>query len=165
MTQELPIIIDVEASGFGNGSYPIEVGLMLADGQTYCSLIKPESDWTHWDKTAESLHCVSQQTLLDFGKDAVQVATQLNEMLKDKTVYSDAWANDMAWISLLYDRVELPQLFTIESLVKILSEEQQQLWERAKNQVMVELELKRHRASSDARIIQMAYKQTLMSLD
>ena len=41
----------------------------------------------------------------------------------------------------------------------------QQLWERAKNQVTVELELKRHRASSDARIIQMAYKQTLMSLD
>jgi hypothetical protein len=165
LAQELPIIIDVEASGFGNGSYPIEVGLILADGQTYCSLIKPEEDWTHWDKLAESLHCVSQQTLLDFGKDAIQVATQLNEMLQGKTVYSDAWANDMAWISLLYDRVELPQLFTIETLVKILSEEQQQLWGRAKNQVMVELELKRHRASSDARIIQMAYKQTLTSLD
>jgi hypothetical protein len=43
-----PIIIDVEASGLGHGSYPIEVGFALADGETHCRLIKPEEDWQHW---------------------------------------------------------------------------------------------------------------------
>ena len=29
---KLPPIIDVEASGFGRGSFPIEVGFVMADG-------------------------------------------------------------------------------------------------------------------------------------
>ena len=42
------ITIDVEASGFGVGSYPIEVGVAFPDGGTQCYLIKPEHDWIHW---------------------------------------------------------------------------------------------------------------------
>ena len=30
-----PIVIDVEASGFGKGSYPIEVGVVLPDGSRH----------------------------------------------------------------------------------------------------------------------------------
>ena len=37
-----PIIIDIEASGFGRGSYPIEVGLVLPDGTPHCFLIAPD---------------------------------------------------------------------------------------------------------------------------
>ena len=43
-----PLIIDVEASGFGPLSYPIEVGLALSAGEKYCSLILPAADWTHY---------------------------------------------------------------------------------------------------------------------
>ena len=32
---ELPIIIDIEASGFGRGSYPIEIGYHMPDGESY----------------------------------------------------------------------------------------------------------------------------------
>jgi hypothetical protein len=35
-----PNIIDIEASGFGVDSYPIEVGIVLSTGQKYCALIK-----------------------------------------------------------------------------------------------------------------------------
>ncbi len=45
----LPTIIDIEASGFGRGSYPIEVGFITADGKTGCSLIKPEAQWKSWN--------------------------------------------------------------------------------------------------------------------
>jgi hypothetical protein len=34
-------VIDVEASGFGRGSYPIEVGFVLPDGEAVCTLVRP----------------------------------------------------------------------------------------------------------------------------
>ena len=37
---EPPAVLDIEASGFGVGSYPIEVGFVLPDGQSYCSLLR-----------------------------------------------------------------------------------------------------------------------------
>ncbi len=39
---DLPTVIDVEASGFGAGSYPIEVGVAFPDGRSWCCLIRPE---------------------------------------------------------------------------------------------------------------------------
>ena len=42
-----PFIMDIEASGFGPDSYPIEVGLALGDGSRFCSLIVPAEHWTH----------------------------------------------------------------------------------------------------------------------
>ena len=48
-----PTVLDVEASGFGRNSYPIEIGFVLPNGHAYCSLVKPEAHWTHWDVQAE----------------------------------------------------------------------------------------------------------------
>jgi hypothetical protein len=48
----IPAIIDVEASGFGSLSYPIEVGVVDQTGIRFCSLIKPQNDWIHWDEQA-----------------------------------------------------------------------------------------------------------------
>jgi len=51
---EVHAILDVEASGFGAGSYPIEVGYVFGDGRSYCTLIRPVSSWTHWDAKAKA---------------------------------------------------------------------------------------------------------------
>ena len=40
-TADVPTILDLEASGFGRDSYPIEVGYVLPDGSSFCSLIRP----------------------------------------------------------------------------------------------------------------------------
>lgn len=39
--RKTPNNIDVEASGFGGESYPIEVGVALDDDTKYCALIQP----------------------------------------------------------------------------------------------------------------------------
>ena len=52
MSDSVPPIIDLEASGFGRGSYPIEVGYALEDRQTVSYLVKPASDWQHWSEEA-----------------------------------------------------------------------------------------------------------------
>jgi hypothetical protein len=46
-------------------------------------------------------------------------------------------------------------LFAIESSRKLLSEAEAARWQPAKQQVIAELKLRRHRASSDAKILQL----------
>ena len=60
-------VIDIEASGLGAGSYPIEVGIVLANGFTYDSLIARPGFWTHWDEEAEKITTV--QLAIDYIKE------------------------------------------------------------------------------------------------
>lgn len=156
----VPVIIDVEASGFGVGSYPIEIGVVLGDRTTHCYLIKPEPEWVHWDAKAESLHGISREVLMERGRSPREVAECLNRILLGQTVYSDAWSYDASWIGKLYDKAELVQGFKVETLRAILSDQQLLTWDSTRERVEEELALKRHRASSDAMIIQTVFERT-----
>ena len=151
--------IDVEASGFGAGSYPIEVGLAMTCGQMHCTLIRPEDDWLHWNEEAESLHGITRDILLVNGKSPLKVAMLLNEWLDGATVYTDAWGNDSCWLALLYEAANIQQRFTIDSVASLISQEQMSQWHPTKNQVIQEMDLKRHRASSDALILQTTFER------
>lgn len=158
---EQPFIIDVEASGFGARSYPIEVGLAMEDGQKFCTLILPAPDWDHWDDEAEKVHRVPRDILETYGKPMVEVAEELNRLLEGKTVYTDGWVVDKPWLTTLFHEAGVPMSFTISALEMILSEAQMAAWHDTKDKVIDELDLKRHRASFDAVIIQETYKRTL----
>jgi hypothetical protein len=155
-----PFIIDIEASGFGPNSYPIEVGVALKPGTKFCSLIAPAPGWTHWDPSAEEVHRVPRDILETYGQPATQVALTLNELLGDATVYSDGWVVDQPWLTQLFERAGVVQQFSISPLEMILSEKQMEVWHEVKKQVIKDLELKRHRASYDALIIQETYLRT-----
>jgi hypothetical protein len=57
-----PAIIAIEASGIGNDGYPIEIGVILSSGLSYCALIYPDAQWRHSDQQAEALHGISRET-------------------------------------------------------------------------------------------------------
>ncbi len=154
----LPAVIDIEASGFGRESYPIEVGVALPNGKCSCYLIKPASCWTYWDSKAELVHGISRKILVDKGQDLRQVAMDLNDLLLGTKVYTDAWSYDLSWLGKLYHQAGITQLYTLESMRKLLSEQQSAQWHETKERVMCEYNLKRHRASSDAKIIQQTIK-------
>lgn len=154
---DVPAVMDIEASGFGSGSYPIEIGYTLGDGRSYCSLIQPLEHWTHWDDEACQLHGITRDTLIRHGRPAIEVATILNETLSGLTIYSDGWSQDQSWLLTLYDSVGIWPTFKLETIRKIISEEQVVFWHQAHNQAQDELQIRRHRASSDARLIQQAY--------
>lgn len=156
----VPIIIDVEASGFGRGSYPIEIGVALEDQKTHCYLVKPERDWRHWDSHAESLHGISRRLLEQKGHSVREVAENLNRLLESKTVYSDAWSYDSTWLAKLYEAAGLRQEFRIESLRYIMVDRQLAAWNHTHDHVVEELAVERHRASSDALIIQTIFERT-----
>ncbi len=157
---QIPIIIDVEASGFGSNSYPIEIGLAMDDGSSHCFLLQPPEHWRHWDREAEKLHGLTRNQLLTFGKPLQKVAMALNELLGCRTVYSDAWGNDQSWIALLFDEVGMLPSFRLDHILSIMDEPQLAHWEQTRAGVIAEMELRRHRASSDARIIQHTYLRT-----
>ncbi len=156
----IPSIIDVESSGFGPDSYPIEIGVAHASGARYCSLIKPRPDWTHWRADAEAVHGIDRALLARCGKAVGDVARDLNTLLDGQTVYSDGWVVDQRWVARLYHAAAIRQRFFLSPLEIILTEAQMTLWHRTKEAVIRERNLARHRASTDAGIIQETYKRT-----
>ncbi len=156
-----PVVIDLEASGFGHGSYPIEVGVALEDGSTRCFLIRPAADWTHWDAEAEAMHGISRDLLMSHGHSVSEVAEQLNELLLYKMVYSDAWGHDQSWLALLFDTAGLPRRFRVESLRCLLQEDHLDYWHTEKAAALRGLKNVRHRASNDALVLQRTLLGTL----
>jgi hypothetical protein len=153
-------VLDIEASGFGQDSYPIEVGFVLPDGESFCCLIRPAPGWTHWDAEAEQVHHISQETVRVLGRDAREVARLLNDRLRGLTLYCDGWAHDYAWLNTLFEAVGMQPSFKLDNLRGLLTEREATDWADAKQQIAAEMGLRRHRASSDAKLLQ----RTLMRL-
>lgn len=150
-----PIILDIEASGFGPNGYPIEIGIALPGDQSFCSMIRPEPQWTHWSLEAEAIHHISRETLRQHGRPAIEVAHELNRLLAGKTVYSDGWAHDYSWLAQLFDVAGSVPHFRLDNLRTLLTEEQATHWHPSKDQITADLALDRHRASANARILQL----------
>ena len=158
---EEPFIIDIEASGFGSASYPIEIGLALDDGRKYCTLIMPAPDWTHWDVAAENTHHIKRKTLETCGSPPREVALRLNELLEGSTLYTDGWVVDKPWLTTLFHVAGEPMKFAVSPLELILSESQMAIWHETKRIVQEASSLERHRASNDAWVVQQTFKKTL----
>lgn len=156
-----PIIIDVEASGFGGTSYPIEVGVALDDDTKYCSLILPAAEWDHWDSEAEKVHRIARDILETYGKPIPEVAAHMNHLLEGKTLYTDGWVVDKPWLTTLFHKARMEMKFRVSPLEMILTQAQMERWHETKDRVLAEVQKHRHRASFDAWIIQQTYQRTL----
>ena len=152
-------IIDVEASGLDWDSYPIEIAV-LVDGRMQSWLIKPEPCWTYWNDTAESMHGICRETLIESGELAFRVAIELNDLLEesDGVLYSDAAPWDGVWVRTLFEAVGETQTFQILSIADLLSEEQRQAFEDAQYALAQSGKYRLHRAEPDVRMIEEAYR-------
>lgn len=156
MHDESRCVIDIEASGFGRHSYPIEVGFVREDGQVWCTLVRPETDWLHWDADAERVHGIPRSALLEHGRPPAEVARRLNDELGGRTVYCDGWAHDYAWLALLFEVAGLVPRFHLESVNKLLDDTRLARLDGLRADAFGALGIARHRASSDARALQWA---------
>ena len=154
---DVPAIIDLEASGFGRGSYPIEVAVALSDGTVISELIKPAENWVHWSEEAEAIHGLSREYLMDNGKTPREVAMQLNETLRGLVLFSDAWSFDSSWIGRLYDEADLVQRFRIDTLNRLLNEDELARWSSTKDAVVAKMALPIHRAGNDVQILRATF--------
>lgn len=157
---DAPAVIDIEASGCGRDGHPIEVGFVLPDGRVYCSLVRPAPGWSHWDPAAERVHRISLATVRQHGRDAFEVASELNAQLHGLTVYCDGWAHDAPWLGTLFGAAALVPSFRLDNLRALLTDREAAFWAVLKAQVAAEMRLQRHRASANAKLLQ----QTLARL-
>jgi hypothetical protein len=154
-----PTVLDVEASGFGRNSYPIEIGFVLPNGHAYCTLIRPETHWTHWDAQAEATHHIPRALIEARGIPVLQVALTINAQLAGLTVYSDGWANDFSWLGALFEAADMSPSFKLENLRALLDEEEADMWHTVKAEISSERGVQRHRASADARLLQLTLQR------
>lgn len=159
----LPAIVDVEASGFGRGSYPIEIAIALPQGAIESRLVKPLPEWTHWTEEAEALHGISRDQLLREGTEVEEVALWLNKCLQlIGLAYSDSWGYDSSWIARLYNDSGTVQRFRLDSLRSILTQHQLECWDTVRAAVQHNDEIRRHRAGDDVRMLQKTFALTRM---
>lgn len=154
-----PCILDIEASGFGRRSYPIEVGYVLPCGRANCMLVRPPAHWTHWDAQAEQVHGISRSTLLQHGRPVDEVVSRINDDLRGQTVYCDGWAHDYAWLAALFDEAGSAPSFKLESVRVLLDDDHLALLPDLQRAALKELGVQRHRASNDARALQLALRR------
>ena len=157
----LPCVLDIEASGFGRHSYPIEVGYALPDGRAVCMLVKPPVDWTHWDETAQQVHGITRETLQTHGRPVEEVARTLNADLAGMTVYCDGWAHDYAWLAALFEAAHIRAGFKLDSVGSLLTDARLERLDAARKAALTEMGLTRHRASNDARALQRALQRVV----
>jgi len=112
----LPIFLDIEASSLSNRSYPIEVAWSSHLGEIESHMINPYgySDiYTDWDPAAQAIHGLSRNYLSNHGKHPLAIAKRINEVLREKEVYSDAAEYDAFWLDRLFDAVSLKREFKL----------------------------------------------------
>jgi hypothetical protein len=154
---DVPAFLDIEASGFGRDSYPIEIGFVLPDGHAWCTLIQPLPEWTHWDAAAQALHGISRETALRHGRPVAEAARELNQRLRGLTLHCDGWAHDYAWLNLLFDAAGGVPAFRLEHLRSALDEREAAAWRSMHERIGALQPHGRHRASSDARQLQLTW--------
>ncbi len=152
----MPCTLDIEASGFGPGSYPIEIGFVRDDGHSWCTLVRPQPHWTHWDTEAAGLHGITRGALLSHGRPADLVARTLNEALAGETVYCDGWAHDYPWLAMLFDAAEQVPAFRLEAAARLVSGDALGRLDDERRRARAALGVARHRASTDARVLREA---------
>ena len=160
MKQLPPTIIDLEASGFGAASYPIEVGVKRGDGERFCRLIKPAPGWTHWDEKAAQLHGIEREELIRYGSEPASVCHDLNQFIHGQQVYTDGWVVDYPWLIKLFETARVDMAFKVSALDYLLSEQQMESWSQVRSGLHEEHRGQRHRASSDAELIQLTFMRS-----
>lgn len=151
--------IDVEASGLGSHSWPVEIGWAIEAGAPTSWLVRPHASWSPdaWDPRAEALHGLSRERLDREGVDPRDIAARLNRELAACAVYSDAPDWDGFWLFRLFAAVGVRQQFAVHDFARLApalaAEEGAALLAEANR-----LSPRSHRAGDDVKHLQTLYR-------
>jgi DNA polymerase III alpha subunit (gram-positive type) len=114
------IFLDIEASGLGSGTFPIEIAYASSTGDKNEFLIKPTNDWLNhgsWCSNAEhDIHKISRDMLIENGMNVLDVANALNKSLCGKLVLCNDLEYDGVWLTQLFKAANIGVQFTLTDL-------------------------------------------------
>lgn len=151
--------IDLEASGLGSKSWPVEVGWAFGEGEPVAMLIKPDPTWTDdaWDPAAQELHGIDRFALEREGVHVREACAALNAAFQGAEVYSDAPDWDGFWLFRLFSAAGVRQAFALHDygalIRRVAKGREEELFRQASR-----LAPRRHRAADDARHLQTLYR-------
>ena len=98
-------VIDFEASGLGEFTYPIEIGITSwkaknAHIETWSSLIRPPTTWREhriWNPEAEAIHGIRREQL-DVGITPLEAMTKANATIGTHVAFCDGGEHDLRWL-------------------------------------------------------------------
>ena len=154
--------IDLEASGLGPKSWPIEVGWGFHGWPARSLLIKPHAAWSleAWEKTAEELHRISPDRLIRDGTPVLEIALVLNAAFANANVYSDSPSFDGFWLYRLYEAAGVRSNFRLHNIAELISELTDLAPEEMTRRASIQ-EPHTHRAEQDVRHMQVLYQLAL----
>ena len=115
-------------------------------------LIKPCDIWRDWSESAEQIHGIDRDELIQHGEDVITVARELNRLLPAQ-VFCDAFTFDSFWLHRLFRAAAIKPEFQLESVSVLLESWQIKRWPETRRQVISDLGLPVHRAANDALIL------------
>ena len=101
-------VLDFEASGLHDDSYPIEVAWGFASTlEIEHHLIMPAPDWEYWDWMAQEIHGISRAKLFSEGKGGPFICARMLKELAGHDVYADGVEYDQMWMDTLFEAAGL----------------------------------------------------------
>jgi hypothetical protein len=141
------LVMDIEASGLADESYPISIGVAGAEGQSWSWLVYPLEDWQYWDEFSEDIHGIARSQLLQDGRDGFIICRDMNAIFAGKTLIVDSeW--DQFWINRLFSELSVRMAFTVRHMDSVLD----QPISRRVNELMEFIDWP-HKALDDAKLL------------
>ena len=147
--------LDFEASGLGEFTYPIEIGVARwiepgAPISSWSVLIKPTKAWRRhriWVPESEKIHGITRDEL-EQGVSPRWALEHANALLRDSVVFVDGGEHDLRWLRHLAHAAQLRPSFKLvgwSAVVGLLSRDQRRRMTQWQAQQPI-----RHRAGDDA---------------
>ncbi|WP_240656895.1 exonuclease domain-containing protein [Neptunomonas marina] len=158
MSKDTFICLDIEASGLGPRSYPIEIAWADSGSDEHDTfLINPNEveQWSDWDEKAQSIHNIPRESLVS-GLSVREACSRLNARLAGCTVICDALEFDYFWMRRLFDAARMNPAFKLAGLDAVLRPEQLIYY-----RIVAKAEVRKHRALDDAYALMASMKQCL----
>lgn len=153
-------IIDFEASGLHNDSYPTEIAWInpIRDEKATSYLIQPSQSWleTFWDPKAEAVTGISRTMIIHDSRPIQDIAQITIETIKNATLLlSDAPTRDAHWMRVLLEAAR------VEYKLPHFMEFQEFMW-RYFNKGVLFKGKRKHRAGQDVERMAAAFKIAAM---
>jgi hypothetical protein len=108
--------LDIEASGLGDESYPIQIGYSFEEKGKLVTkefFIKPAEHWEYWDDEAEEfIHHIPRQALKN-GLSIQDACEKLNLDLIGAEIIVDSKEYDVFWLEKLFSEAQVNMGFNI----------------------------------------------------
>ncbi len=118
--------------------------------------------WTYWNWASQAVHHIGRPILISEGRDALTVASDLNELLAGKIIYCDSLEWDGFWCNVLFSDNGIHQQFELRDIRELLNTDTRLSAYLQKKEELTKTKcFNLHRALDDAKLIQQSIVHAL----